>query len=260
MGLASGDIRGLGRDDILVTNFEDDTNTLYLADGRGMYSDGTFPAGIGGESYPCLGWGALFLDADLDADLDLLVANGHVAPQADSMRSSIGYRQKCQLFLNDGAGRFALCAGCGPGLDAKRSFRGAAFGDLDGDGDPDVVASAIDDAPLVLENAGEPVAAWASVRLQGTRSNRSAIGARVTIVAGGKRQERTVQSGSSFASQNELAARFGLGSAVRIDAVRVEWPSGLVESFPPPPVRTEAVLIEGKGVREVEESSRRKPR
>jgi hypothetical protein len=260
MGLASGDVRGLGRDDIIVTNFEDDTNTLHLADGRGMYSDGTFPAGIGGDSYPYLGWGTFFLDADSDGDLDLFVANGHVAPQADSMRSSIGYRQKCQLFLNDGAGRFTLCAGCGPGLDVKRSFRGAAFGDLDGDGDPDIVASAIDDVPLVLENAGAPANAWVSFRLEGTRSNRSAIGARVTIEAGGKRQERTIQSGSSFASQNELAARFGLGPAARIDLVRVEWPSGLVESFPPPPPRTEAVLVEGKGSGQREGSPRALPR
>ena len=248
MGLASGDIRGLGRDDIFLTTFEDDTNTLHLADGRGMYVDGTFPSGLGGESYPYLGWGTFFFDADSDGDLDLFVANGHVAPQADSMRSSIGYRQRSQLFLNDGTGRFTLCSACGGGLETKRSFRGAAFGDLDDDGDPDVVVSAIDDIPLVLENAGAPANAWVSFRLEGTRSNRSAIGARVKIEAGGRRQERTVQGGSSFASQNELAARFGLGSAERIDAVRVEWPSGLVESFPPPPVRTEARLVEGKGI------------
>jgi hypothetical protein len=258
MGLASGDTRGIGRDDLLVTNFEDDTNTFFLAGADGLYSDATFPAGLGSDSYAVLGWGAFFFDPDLDGDLDLFVANGHVAPQADSLRSSPGYRQRNQVFLNDGAGRFALCAACGPGLEVKKSFRGAACGDLDGDGDPDVVASAMDERPVVLDNAGPPRAAWVEFRLEaahprspggdgGPRSNRGAIGARVTIAAGGKRQERTIQGGSSYASQCELAARFGLGAAAAIERVEVEWPSGRVESFPPPRPRSVVRLVEGAG-------------
>jgi len=251
MGIASGDVRGIGRDDIIITNFEDDTNTLHLAQGGGMYADGTFPSGIGGPSYPYLGWGTFLFDPDSDGDLDLFVANGHVAPQADSMRSSPGYRQRNQLLLNDGTGKFTdRSRDCGPGLEPRKSHRGAAFGDLDGDGDPDIVVSAIDDSPTVLENEGTP-AAWVAFVLQGTRSNRSAIGARVIIEAGGKKQERTVQSGTGYASQCEHTARFGLGAAGKVDALRVEWPSGLVESFAPPGVGAMARLVEGTGTRVV---------
>lgn len=250
MGLASGDARGLGRDDIFVTNFEDDTNTLYLAESGGSYTEGTHPAGLGAGGYPYLGWGTFFFDAENDGDLDIFVANGHVAPQADSMRSSPGYRQRNHLYLNDGAGRFTLCvSGCGPGLEAKKSSRGAAFGDLDQDGDPDIVVSNIDEAPTLLENKSGAHNGWLEVRLRGGPSNRSAIGARVVIEAGGRRQERTIQSGMSYASQCELAARFGLGRSERIDSLRVEWPSGRSESFPPPQPRISILLVEGAGAK-----------
>ena len=250
MGLASGDPRGLGYFDIFVTNFEDDTNTLYLAGRDGFYQEGTYPAGLGSESYSYLGWGTFFFDADNDGDLDLFVANGHVAPQADSMRSSSGYRQRNQLFLNDGKGSFKECKSeCGAGLDVVKSSRGAACGDLDGDGDPDIVVSNMDDYPTLLENAATPGHAWVNVKLRGVRSNRSAIGAWVHLKAGGHVQERTIQSGMSYASQCELSARFGLGSAAEVDSLRVDWPSGLSESFPPPVPRSTVLLTEGTGTK-----------
>jgi hypothetical protein len=253
MGVAAGDLRGLGRCDIFITNFEDDTNTLHLAETGGLYSDATYAAGLGADSYRYLGWGTFFFDAENDGDLDIFVANGHVAPQADQMRNSIGYRQKNHLYIRDGNApggepRFRLCSeGCGGGLDVKKSSRGAAFGDLDGDGDPDIVVSNIDDVPTILENTTKTANSWVAFRLRGVRSNRSAIGARAIIEAGGKRQERTVQSGVSFASQSELTLRFGLGQQDTIDHLRVEWPSGLREEFPPPAARTVTQLVEGTG-------------
>ncbi len=253
MGLASGDTRGLGLDDIFVTNFEDDVNTLYLAErGRALFTDGTYAAGLGGASYRYLGWGTFFLDADGDADLDLFVANGHVSPQMDGVRSSIGYRQRNQLFVNDGRGSFRLAAPvAGSGLEVAKSSRGAACGDLDGDGDLDIVVSNIDDTPTVLENRfARKDVEWIAIRLRGTRSNRAAIGARVTLTAAGRTQERTVQSGSSYASQSELAARFAVPSRKAIERIRIEWPSGLVEDFPPETARTsDIVLTEGSASR-----------
>ncbi len=253
MGIAAGDGRGSGAEDIVVTNFEDDTNTYYRAGADGFFSDETWTSGLGQASYRYLGWGVFFFDADLDGDLDLFVANGHVAPQADQMRSSPGYRQPNQLFLNDGKGRFEdASARAGPGLETVKSSRGAAFGDLDGDGDPDIAISNIDDRPTILENrglprnVGEPPNHWIAFRLTGTASNRAAIGARVSIAAGGRMQVRRVQSGGSYASQSELLARFGLGSADKIDSLRVDWPSGRTEEYTPRPVDQVHDLIEGK--------------
>ncbi|MCZ6792285.1 MAG: CRTAC1 family protein [Planctomycetota bacterium] len=234
MGLASGDVRRTGRSDVFVTNFEDDTNTLYLEQEGGFFVEGTFPAGLGTPSYPCLGWGCFFFDAEGDGDLDLFVANGHVAPQVDDVRSSAGYRQPNQLFLNDGRGRFREDPRFRREASARRrSSRGAAFGDLDGDGDPDVVVSNIDAAPTILENRSRRAnVAWLEIQLRGAPSNRAAIGARVHLQAGHRREERYLQSGMSFASQCELAARFALDADVREAIVRVDWPSGLRESFP----------------------------
>lgn len=248
MGIASGDLSGQGRDAVFMTHFEDDTNTLYLPGSDGLYDERTFAAGLGSASYRYLGWGTFFFDAEGDGDLDLFVANGHVAPQVDSLRSTVGYRQKNQLFLNGGKGNFKdgsrfLPSAKGP----LYSSRGAAYGDLDGDGDPDIVVSNIDDKPTVLENRCS--ARWLEVRLRGKKVNRAAVGARVSVLCGGKRQERTIQSGMSWASQCELSARFGLRAGAQLEEIRVAWPGGSTEVFLKPPGRSVITLEEGGGKR-----------
>ena len=253
MGVAAGDARNVGRDDLVVTNYEDDTNAYHRAEADGSFTDLSWASGIGESSYRALGWGVFFFDADLDGRLDLFVANGHLHPDADRMRSSPGWGQRCHLFLGDGAGRFGeVGERAGEALGVKRSWRGAACGDLDGDGDADVVVTALDARVLLLENRGRgvdgrPEAAWVAVGLRGTRSNRDAIGARVFLQAGGVTRSHLVRSGSGYASQNEVAARFGLGALDRIEALVVEWPSGLREEFPQPRLRSVTTLEEGRG-------------
>jgi hypothetical protein len=252
MGLAAGDVRGVGREDIFVTNFEDDTNTLYLAeegvDGRRTYREGTFPAGLGTPSYRYLGWGCFFFDVEGDGDLDLFVANGHVAPQADSIRSSAGYRQPNQLFRNDGKGRFREDEEFRSAeRAAPRCSRGAAHGDLDGDGDPDVVVSNIDDRPSIYENRSDSTGKrWLRVDVEGRRSNRAAIGARVEVTAGGRKAIRNVRAGESFASTCERVPTFALEAGLPA-AIRVEWPSGLVEIFSAPAGVRYVRAVEGSG-------------
>lgn len=248
MGLASGDISGLGREAVFMTHFEDDTNTLYLPGKDGLYDEGTFPAGLGSASNRYLGWGTFFFDAEGDGDLDLFVANGHVAPQVDGLRSTTGYRQRNQFFLNDGRGVFKELREALPGgKSGRRSSRGAACGDLDGDGDPDIVINNIDEKPTVLENRSS--GSWLEVRLRGRQVNRAAIGARITISSGGERQERYIQSGMSWASQCELSARFGLAAGKSIDEIRVAWPGGSTEIFSKPTRRSVITLAEGDGKR-----------
>ena len=203
---------------------------------------------MGSASYPYLGWGTFFFDAEGDGDLDLFVANGHVAPQVDGLRSTVGYRQRNQLFLNGGRGIFKESRRVLPeGRDTSGSSRGAACGDLDGDGDPDIVVNNIDARPTVLENRS--AGSWLEVRLRGRKVNRSGIGARVTVSCGGQRQERYIQSGMSWASQCELSARFGLVPEAVIDEILVHWPGGAAEIFSGTPRQPVITLVEGEGKR-----------
>ncbi|MBL8843747.1 MAG: VCBS repeat-containing protein [Planctomycetes bacterium] len=230
MGVAIGDWDGDLDLDLFCTNFSHDDNTLYQNDGSGTFLDVTARHAWGTETWLALGWGTAFEDFDLDGDQDLFVANGHVYPGADARAPELTYKQLCRAYEFDGRYRDVTVAAF-PGAPPRKSFRGAAFGDVDGDGDGDVVVMAQNESPALFVNDAAQRASGQQVAfvLEQPGMNRFAIGARIVVEAGGRRQLRLVQAGSSFQSSNEAAARFGLGGATRLERVTVTWPDGVVE-------------------------------
>jgi enediyne biosynthesis protein E4 len=227
MGVAVCDFNHSGRFSIHVTNFEDQSNSLFRNDGNLAFTDVAYAAGVGQVSIPFLGWGTGCVDFDNDGWDDLFVVNGHVYPQVDSLAAGAKYRQRKLVFLNRKDGTFAdVSNSVGVAVTVPQASRGAAFGDLDNDGRIDVVVENIDGSPTVLHNEGTSSNHWITLQLMGTRSNRLALGAKVKLVAGTVAQVDEVRSGGSYLSQNDLRLHFGLGTADKVDRVEIVWPSG----------------------------------
>jgi hypothetical protein len=230
MGVDAGDINGDGLQDLVVTNFSHDYTTLYENHVGGYFTDASYNTGLSSSSGPYMGWGVGLVDFDNNGWLDLFVANGHVYPQVDGRGIGTKYAQRKQVFRNVDGRRFKdVTDEVGGGLLVEKSSRGAAFGDYDNDGRIDVVVSNINDRPTLLHNES-PGGHWATFRLIGTNSNRDGIGAKVIVTGGGRRQVVEVRSGGSYASQNDLRAHVGLGSATRIERVEIRWPGGAVDT------------------------------
>lgn len=229
MGAEFEDLDNDGWLDIMVTNFSDDYNTLYRNSGEGFFRDDSHRAKLVGDSWRDLSWGVGFFDFNNDGWKDVFVANGHIYPQVDGANLNTSYRQTNKLYLNTGLPALLNVSGSsGPGLAAAKSYRGAAFADFNNDGQIDIALSALDDAPSLLLNQGTPGIQWILIQLEGTKSNRFAVGARVAVAAGGVTQTREIKAGGSYASSNDPRAHFGLGSAKSIDELAVAWPSGKV--------------------------------
>ncbi|MFG0317253.1 MAG: CRTAC1 family protein [Planctomycetota bacterium JB042] len=244
MGVACGDADGDGRDDLFVTNFAFDLNTLYRNAGDGVWDAGAARGALKAESYLPMGWGAAFADLDHDADDDLVVVNGHLYPAvdaSDSLRDVTPYRQRRQLFRNDGGGAFVeVGEQAGADFREPRCGRGLAVGDLDDDGDVDLVATNLDDRPTILRNDRAP-GRWLRVTLRQPTGNRHALGAKVTVTAGGRARRREVRGGGSYLSHSDLRLHFGLGDADRAD-VSVLWPDGSRSERADVPADTDVVF------------------
>ena len=250
MGSTAADFDGSGHLGLFKTNFSDDTSTLYHPDAAGTFTDVTFPAGLAINS-DALGWGAMFADVDNDGFPDLVVANGHVYPEVDAAHLGATFKERRFLYRNQGNGHFSdLSASSGPGLTEPSSGRGLAIADLFNDGRIEVVINNLSDLPMLLVNKAKNSNHWLGLRLIGTVSNHSAIGARVTLRGGRRTWVDEVRSGSSYNSSSDLRLHFGLGVNPRLTAIEVRWPHGELELFPAP-VDVDRMLdvIEGKGKR-----------
>jgi hypothetical protein len=230
MGIAVGDIALDGNLDIFKTHFSDDTNALYKNDGKANFEDVTLRAGLGVETR-FVNWGGGIADFDNDGNPDLLYVTGNVYPEIEGTFPAYPDKTPRVVFRNRGNGKFEeLIKEAGPGIAAPHSSRGCAFGDFDNDGDVDVLIINLNEPPSLLRNDVTGKNHWLKVKLVGTQSNRSAIGARVIAKYGAKRQAQEVASQSSFYSANDLRLHFGLGGATFAD-LEVRWPSGLKQTF-----------------------------
>jgi hypothetical protein len=245
MGVTVADYNHDGRLDLFVTNFDDDYNTLYRNDGRDSFTDVSHAARVAAVSLPYVGWGTKFFDYDNDGWVDLFVANGHVYPQIPS------YQQRNFIHRNNRDGTFTdTNVPLGALANEKRVGRGAAFGDLDNDGDLDIVLNNLDGAAQVLRNDGGSTSNSILVKLVGVKSNRGGVGARVKVVAGDLVQSDEVRSGDSYLSQSDTRLHFGLEKRTKVDLIEIRWPSGAVERVTGVAANKIVTIKEGRGLSE----------
>ncbi len=250
MGVDMGDYDHTGRLDIFVSEFVDQSDTLYHNNGSDGFADVTWRTGIGQPSHPYVGWGGGFFDMDNSGWLDIFVANGHVYPQVDTITNAAHYKQPMLLFRNKHDGTFEE-SGAAVGFSniPLQSRRGAAFGDINNDGCVDIVTLNVGEPPSLLLNHCQNGNHRVLFRLLGTKSNRLAIGARVTVKAGNVTQFSEVKGGSSYISQNDLRQHFGLGKSEKMDEVTVRWPNGESETLRDVPADFIYTIVEGQGIK-----------
>jgi hypothetical protein len=242
MGVTAGDYDHDGKIDLFVTNFADEYNTLYHNDGPNSFTDVSYAAKVAAVSLPHVGWGTKFFDYDNDGWVDLFVANGHVYPQLPS------YRQPRLLHRNNRDGTFTeVSAEFGAILTENRASRGVAFGDLDNDGDVDLLVTDLDGTPQLLRNDNGNANNSILIKTVGVKSNRGGIGARVKVVSGDLTQTDEVRSGDSYISQSDQRLHFGLEKRTKVDLIEVRWPSGTVDKISGAGVNRIITIKEGQG-------------
>ncbi len=231
MGIASGDYDNDGVQDLFVTNFSLEINSLFRNDNDGFYTMTTFEAGLADPSFSKLGFGTQFLDADNDGTLELFVANGHVWDNVSEITPSLSYRQQCQIFGNTETGQFRDLSETA-GRFFKRSIvaRGVAVGDYNNDGAADILVTCCDEPPILLRN-DSPVHDYVKIRLIGTQGNRDGIGAKVWVHTDEVTQFREVTCGGSYASGSEQTLLFGIGAHRTLQSIEVKWQNGHTQTL-----------------------------
>lgn len=249
MGTDFGDVDGDGGLDLFVTNHELETHTLYRNLGKGLFSEVTSEAGLSTPTLPFVGFGTALVDHDNDGDLDIGIVNGHVVNIPTLVRPGATLAQRKLLFVNDGRGRMReIGRQAGPGFADERVGRTFVAGDIDNDGDLDFLATNNGGDAELLRNELASAGRAVSFRLIGTVSNRSAVGARIRAVAGGRVFVREVKAGSSYLGQNDLRQHIGLGAIPRLEKVEIRWPNGTVETISDVAAGQQVTVTEGKGV------------
>jgi hypothetical protein len=249
MGIDTADYDRDGWPDIAKTNFSDDSNNLYHNDHNGEFTDMAGAAGIGSLSIPYLGFGTKFLDFDNDGWPDLFIANGHVDPQVEGQSFGVGYAERPFLFHNLKNGKFEEIGQRAGSAFARRYVgRAALTADFWNRGRQDLLFSNLEGSPVLLRNQVPSPGHWLRIKTVSTKSNRDGFGARVEIAAEGSTRSAEVRAESSFESSNDPRVHFGLGSATRVDAIVVHWPSGQVEKLGPEAADQELLVQEGRGV------------
>ncbi|PYR43854.1 MAG: hypothetical protein DMF93_01985 [Acidobacteria bacterium] len=231
MGLAVGDYNSDGLVDVLKTHFADDVPALYRNLGKGLFEDVAAAAGLGILNR-YVEWGAGMPDLDNDGRPDIVYMTGNVYPEVEQVLKQYPHRGPRVMFRNVDGARFARVMGAGAaGPLADHSSRGAAFGDFDNDGDIDVLVFNMNEPPSLLRNEYAGPNHWIALKLEGTTSNRAALGATVRVTANGRTQARAVLSQSSYYSHDDLRVHFGLGASSAADSIEILWPSGRVDAL-----------------------------
>ena len=248
MGVDAADYDRSGRPHLLVGNFSNEMLALYHNEGNGVFVDEAPASTVGQASLLSLAFGVFFFDYDLDSHLDLFAANGHLEEEINRVQPRVTYKQPPLLFRNQGKGKFQSVAASVGDLARPIVARGAAYGDLDRDGDLDVVVTTNHGPAYYFRNDGGNRNRWLRVRTVGTKSNRDGIGAVVRVTSPSGKQWQMVRSGSSYCSQSELAPTFGLGQDKVVQTLEIEWPSGARQKLTNVPTNQVVTVEEGRGI------------
>lgn len=250
MGVDAADYDRSGRFHLLVGNFANEMLNLFHNEGNGLFVDEAPTSSIGRDSLLSLTFGAFFFDYDLDGHMDIFCANGHLDEEIEIVQPAVKFAQAPQLFRNDGLGGFEMTSSeAGPDFAEPLVGRGAAYADYDRDGDLDILITANDGPAKLLRNDRGNANNYLRVRLEGTESNRSGLGTLLTLTSASGQQRQVVRGGSSYCSQSEIVATFGLGADTVIESLEAHWPSGRIDRLEGFEVNREIILSEGGKVR-----------